>query len=115
MPLDKFIAHTSDPIYWSVIAATLMKKILARVKSGISDQEQESIEKQIRKLGEIAFLSISKAYSIDRKQTISLLKEDRIGGYSIIGESLQYIDYSKVQLSGNSLSETTIGSIYKFV
>ena len=64
-----------------------MKAMLAEVKAGISEQDQGSIRKRIQELGELAHLFISKAYALDQKQTISLLKEDRIGGYSIIGES----------------------------
>ena len=64
-----------------------MKAMLAEVKAGISEQDQGSIRKRIQELGELAHLFISKAYALDQKQTISLLKEDRIGGHSIIGES----------------------------
>ena len=64
-----------------------MKAMLAEVKSGISEQDQGSIRKRIQELGELARRFISKAYALDQKQTISLLKEDRIGGHSIIGES----------------------------
>ena len=91
MPLDQFIAQTSDPIYWSVIATALMKTILKKLKSEIksemSEQDQGIIQKRIQQLGELSHDFISKAYSVNQEQTVELLKEGRIGGFSIIGES----------------------------
>ena len=72
-----------------------MKAMLGEIKTGISEQDQSSIEKRIRKLGELSHLFISKAYALDQTQTKSLLTEDRIGGHSIIGES---IDDSKIKV-----------------
>ena len=89
MPLGQFIAQTSDPIYWSVIATALMKSIFKTFenkKSDISEQDQGTIKKKIEELGEISRDFISKAYAVDQDQTIEMLKEARIGGFSIIGE-----------------------------
>ena len=94
--MDQFIAQTSDPIYWSVIATALMKTILeklkseikkSKIKSEMSEQDQGIIKKRIQELGELSHDFISKAYSVNQEQTVDLLKEGRIGGFSIIGES----------------------------
>ena len=89
--MDQFIAQTSDPIYWSVIATALMKTILEKLKSEIksemSEQDQGIIQKRIQELGELSHDFISKAYSVNQEHTVELLKEERIGGFSIIGES----------------------------
>ena len=95
MPLDQFIAQTSDPIYWSVLATALMKTILRKLKSEsksenkseMSEQDQGIIQKRIQELGKLSHDFISKAYSVNQDQTVELLKEGRIGGFSIIGES----------------------------
>ena len=91
MPLDQFIAQTSDPIYWNVIATVLMKtifeKLKSEIKSEMSEQDQGIIQKRIQELGELSHDFISKAYSVNQDQTVELLKEGRIGGFSIIGES----------------------------
>ena len=91
MPLDQFIVQTSDPIYWSVIAIALMKtifdKLKSEIKSEMSEQDQGIIQKRIQELGELSHDFISKAYSVNQEHTIELLKEERIGGFSIIGES----------------------------
>ena len=91
MPLDQFIVQTSDPIYWSVIAIALMKtifdKLKSEIKSEMSEQDQGIIQKRIQELGELSHDFISKAYSVNQEQTVELLKEGRIGGFSIIGES----------------------------
>ena len=91
MPLDQFIAQTSDPIYWNVIATVLIKtifeKLKSEIKSEMSEQDQGIIQKRIQELGELSHDFISKAYSVNQEQTVELLKEGRIGGFSIIGES----------------------------
>ena len=91
MPLDQFIAQTSDPIYWNVIATVLMKTIFEKlkfeIKSEMSEQDQGIIQKRIQELGELSHDFISKAYSVNQEHTVELLKEERIGGFSIIGES----------------------------
>ena len=91
MPLDLFIAQKSDPIYWSVIATALMKTILEKlnseIKSEISEQDQVIIKTRIQELGKLSNDFISKAYSVNQEQTVELLTEARIGGFSIIGES----------------------------
>ena len=87
MPLDQFIAQTSDPIYWSVIATALMKTILKKIESEISEQDRFITKKRIQSLGEVSFEFISKAYAVNQDQTVEMLKEARIGGFSIIGES----------------------------
>ena len=84
VPLNLFIAQTSDPIYWSVIATVLMKTIFQNVKS-MTVQESGIIDKKIKELDELSNDFISKAYGIDQEKTIQFLKEARIGGYSIIG------------------------------
>ena len=86
MPLDQFIAQTSDPIYWSVIATALMKAIMKKIESEMSEQDRGIIKKRIKSLGELSFEFISKAYAVNQGQTVKLLTEARIGGYSIIGE-----------------------------
>ena len=86
MPLDPFIAQTSDPIYWSVIATALMKTILKKIESEISEQDRFITKKRIQSLGEVSCEFISKAYAVNQDQTVEMLKEARIGGYSIIGE-----------------------------
>ena len=85
VPLDLFIAHTADPIYWSVIATVLMKTIFQKVKSSLTLQESGIIDKRIKELEELSNDFISKAYDVDQEKTIEFLKEARIGGYSIIG------------------------------
>ena len=70
-----------------------MKSMLEQVKSdtytvNISRQDQERISNRIEQLGKLSYDFISKAYADDQNQTFSFLKEPRIGGYSIIGESL---------------------------
>ena len=70
-----------------------MKSMLEQVKSDtctgdISTQDQGRISNRIEQLGKLSYDFISKAYADDQNQTISFLKEPRIGGYSIIGESL---------------------------
>ena len=89
IPLYHFIANTSDPIYWSVIATVLMKTIFHKFKSEknsqITQQDQGIIEKKIIELHELSYNLISNAYNIDQKKTAEFLKEARIGGYSIIG------------------------------
>ena len=87
MPLDRFIAQTSDPIYLSVIATALMKAILKKIESEMSEQDRGIIKKRIQSLGELSFEFISKAYAVNQDQTVAMLKEARIGGFSIIGES----------------------------
>ena len=64
--------------------------MLEEIKFGISEEDRGSIERRIRELGELSHHFISKAYALDQKQTLSLLTEDRIGGHSIIGESINY-------------------------
>ena len=86
VPLDLYIAHTSDPIYWTVIATVLMKTIFQKVKSSMTLQESGIIDKGIKELEELSNKFISKAYEVDQEKTIEFLKEARIGGYSIIGE-----------------------------
>ena len=86
VPLDLFIAHTADPIYWSIIATVLMKTIFQKVKSSLTLQESGIIDKRIKELEELSNDFISKAYDVDQEKTIEFLKEARIGGYSIIGE-----------------------------
>ena len=87
MPLDQFIAQTSDPIYWSVIATALMKSILKTLeKSDMSEQDQGIIKKRIQELGEVSHDFISKAYAVNQDKTVVMLTEARIGGFSIIGE-----------------------------
>ena len=80
------MAHTSDPIYWSVIATVLMRTIFQKVKSSMSLQEFGIIDKRIKELEELSNEFISKAYNVDQEKTIEFLKEARIGRYSIIGE-----------------------------
>ena len=91
MPLDLFISKTSDPIYWSVIVTALLKTILEKLKSEIksemSDQDKGIIETRIQELGKLSNDFISRAYSVNQEQTVELLREERIGGFSIIGES----------------------------
>ena len=90
VPFDQFIAKTSDPIYWSVIATVLMKTIFQKansnVKSSMTVQESGIIDKRIKELEKLSNDFISKAYNVDQEKTIEFLKEARIGGYSIIGE-----------------------------
>ena len=91
MPLDLFIAQTSDPIYWSVIASALMKtiyeKLKSEIKSEMSAQDQGNIETRIQELEKLSNDFISRAYSVNQEHTVELLREGRIGGFSIIGES----------------------------
>ena len=87
MPLDQFIAQTSDPIYWSVIATALIKSIWKTLEeSDVSQQDQGIFKKRIQELGEVSRDFISKAYAVNQDQTIVMLKEARIRGFSIIGE-----------------------------
>ena len=70
---------------------TILKKLKSEIKSKnkseMSEQDQGIIQKRIQELGELAHNFISKAYSVNQEQTVELLKEGRIGGFSIIGES----------------------------
>ena len=100
VPLDLFIAHTADPIYWSVIATVLMKTIFQKVKSSLTFQESGIIDKRIKELEELSNDFISKAYNVDQEKTIEFLKEARIGGYSIIGEfwngAMQHVELQMI-------------------
>ena len=88
--MDQFIAQTSDPIYWSVIATVLLKTIFQKLKtegkSDMKEQDEEIIQNKINELSELSLGFISKAYNIDQAKTIEFVKEARIGGYSIIGK-----------------------------
>ena len=89
VPLYRFISHTSDPIYWSVIATVLMKTIFEKLKekkSQMTEQDQDIIQKKIIDLDKLSHDLISTAYNIDQEKTVEFLKQSRIGGYSIIGE-----------------------------
>ena len=88
--MDQFIAQTSDPIYWSVIATVLLKTIFQKLKtewkSDMKEQDEEIIQNKINEISELSLGFISKAYNIDQAKTIEFVKEARIGGYSIIGK-----------------------------
>ena len=90
VPVNLFIAQTSDPIYWSVIATVLMKTIFEKLKSEkksqMTEQDQDIIQKKIIELDKLSYDFISTAYNIDQEETVEFLKQARIGGYSIIGE-----------------------------
>ena len=90
VPLNLFIAQTSDPIYWSVIATVLTKTIFHKLKSEkksqMTEQDQGIIQKKIIELEKLSHDFISTAYNIDQEKTVEFLKQARIGGYSIIGE-----------------------------
>ena len=83
--MNLFIAQTSDPIYWSVIANVLLKSIFQRTKR-MTEQDEEIIRKKINALGELSQSFISIAYNIDQAKTVEFVTEARIGGYSIIGK-----------------------------
>jgi len=89
VPLDQFIAQTSDPIYWSVIATVLLKAISSKLKSEtdskMTEQDKEVTQMKIDELGELSKDFIAKAYAVNQEKTIEFLKEARIGGFSIIG------------------------------
>ena len=63
------------------------EKLKSEIKSEMSEQDQGIIQKRIQELGELSHDFISKAYSVNQEHTVELLKEERIGGFSIIGES----------------------------
>ena len=90
VPLEQFIAQTSDPIYWSVIAAALLKTISSKLESEIdfkmTEQDKEVTQMKIKELGELSKDFIAKAYAVNQEKTIEFLKEGRIGGFSIIGK-----------------------------
>ena len=104
VPLDQFISQTSDPIYWSVIATVLLKAIFQKMKtegklktklkvkterkSVMTEQDEETIQKKIKELGQLSYDFLLKAYNEDQEKTIEFLMEARIGGYSIIGKLL---------------------------
>ena len=66
---------------------TIFHKLKSEKKSQITQQDQGIIENKIIELLELSYNLISKAYNIDQEKTAEFLKEARIGGYSIIGES----------------------------
>ena len=91
MPLDDFIIHSSDPIYWSVIATVLMKVMFEKCLSDLKlIQEKDNIRQKIQQLEKLSNNFISQAYNINQDLTISFMKEKRIGGYSIIGKVIKY-------------------------
>ena len=104
VPLDLFIAQTSDPIYWSVIATVLTKTIFRKLKSEkksqMTEQDQGIIQKRIIELEKLSHDFISTAYNIDQEKTVEFLKQARIGGYSIIGEfyngAMQHVDLKMI-------------------
>ena len=91
MPLKDFIAHSSDPIYWSVIATALLKVMFKKIEKNIVQQDRDNIQKQIQELEDSSYDFISEAYKINQDQTIGVMKEKRIGGFSIIGKVLKKI------------------------
>ena len=88
MPLDDFIVHSSDPIYWSVIATALMKVMFEKIQSDLVQQDKEIIKKRIKELEDLSYDFISEAYKINQDLTVKFIKEKRIGGLSIIGKIL---------------------------
>ena len=104
VPLNLFIAQTSDPIYWSVIATVLMKTIFEKLKSEkksqMTEQDQDIIQKKIIELDKLSYDFISTAYNIDQEETVEFLKQARIGGYSIIGEfcngAMQHVELQMI-------------------
>ena len=53
----------------------------------MSKHDQGIIKNRIKELGQLTHDFVSKAYEMNQEQTLELLKADRIGGLSIIGES----------------------------
>ena len=66
---------------------TIFHKLKSEKNSQITQQDQGIIENKIIELEELSYNFISKAYNIDQNKTAEFLKQARIGGYSIIGES----------------------------
>ena len=93
VPLCEFIIQTSDPTYWCVFATALMKSISIKIKKELSKRDGSIINTNIQKLENFSHQFISKAFEISQDQTIFFLKEARIGGFSIIGESISLLSY----------------------
>ena len=66
---------------------TILEKLKCEIKSEMSEQDQGIIETRIQELGKLSNDFISRAYSVNQEHTVELLREGRIGGFSIIGES----------------------------
>ena len=77
---------------------TIFEKLKSEIKSEMSEQDQGIIQKRIQELGELSHDFISEAYSVNQEQTVELLKEGRIGGFSIIGESLNFVNFCYLYL-----------------
>ena len=88
MPLDDFIVHSSDPIYWSVFVTALIKAMFEKIQSDLVQQDKENIQKRIKELEDLSYDFISEAYEMNQDLTIRFMKEKRIGGLSIIGKIL---------------------------
>ena len=66
----------------------------------MSEQDLFMTKKGIQSLGEVSSEFMSKAYAVNQDQTIEMLKEARIGGYSIIGEfcnsAMQHVELQMI-------------------
>ena len=68
-----------------MLLKTILQKVTTEGKSDMTEQDKEIIQKKINELGELSCDFTSKAYNINQAKIIEILKESRIGGYSIIG------------------------------
>ena len=84
--MNEFIAQTSDPVYWSVLTIVLMKSVSIKIQLWLSKRDFGIVNDKIHKLENYSCQLISMSFELSQDQTVSFLKEARIGGYSIIGE-----------------------------
>ena len=84
--MEEFIQITTDPIYGTLIATALVKSIGLKIKSTISAEEKEIILKRQQELEELTSKFISTSYAVNQENTVKLLTEARIGGFSMIGK-----------------------------
>ena len=68
-----------------------MKSISIKIKKELSKRDDSIIKTKIQKLENFSHQFISKAFEISQDKTIFFLKEARIGGFSIIGESISLL------------------------
>ena len=59
-----------------------------KIQSDLVQQDKENIEKRIQELEDLSYGFISQAYEMNQDLTIRFMKEERIGGLSIIGKIL---------------------------
>ena len=63
-----------------------MKSVSIKIQFRLSKRDRGIVNDKIHKLENYSCQLISMSFELSQDQTVSFLKEARIGGYSIIGE-----------------------------